>query len=265
MAEIKAALFTIDNTLVDTATGAMYAGLEELLRPDCRPFAMTHITARTSVSYPQMIRDYPAITPSSGMPVGLEYGTKIVVADNYADARTYSVLSRQGLTAAEQAAVTALAAEASCPVRVTFAPRHPAQKRIVWESAYQTSAGLQDLLAEHEPGFVTCYLDKIGPATDRKKIAGLEAYSYECGGSTTVDLIASAADKRHAALAIMNLCGLRAPETLISGDCPADFGMLSIAGVHAVLVTRGTGQAAALPNVTQVMPDTYAAYLRNLY
>jgi len=212
------------------------------------------------------------------MAVGLEYGTRVITAEDYCDPLTFRTVSHQSLNQEERAQIVTFVEDAPGQVAAAFYPEDPTHRRIVWtpdaaavpvleanygehsEVRLGTVEDFSEMLQMHHPGMVVCRV--LNPEEDLVLPPGLVTYQYGYGDGVTIDFLPQASDKSIAAKAILENCGVSPEEALIAGDSVADLGMLSIQGVYAILVvSKKTRTEQFPPGIKRVTPATHGAYL----
>jgi hydroxymethylpyrimidine pyrophosphatase-like HAD family hydrolase len=258
---IKAAFLDIDHTLLD-GSGELHPGLAEVLHPDSRTIDITHLTARTPINYAAILHQHTELIPSDDMPVGLEYGTRIITAADYTNTATYQTAHREALSSDELATIIDMASLAVNQLRITFMPQDNNKPRVLWHSAQDSVSTLEGLIDTHRPGHVSYRI--INGQRVSEQMSPLHTYTHSYGGGTTVDIIPKHTGKQHAALRMMKMCSLQPNEVLIAGDSPADYGMLAIEGVLGVIVSGVKADLATMPIDLSVVPPHLAAqFLKN--
>jgi hydroxymethylpyrimidine pyrophosphatase-like HAD family hydrolase len=274
-----AAIFDIDRTLLDPETNSLFDGLDNVIGIETRQFAVTEITGRSLPGFQSALADNPQLLPSHGVPLGIEYGTRLVLSEDYTRATAYQTISHQELCFVEQQSIAALASDSSHLQYVAFYPEDLTARRIYWSPTLIGAATLEDirseaiqvyhgtadilteLLQEHNPSKVTCRFTSDIP----KLPVGMQTCTYKYGGGYTCDLMPGSSDKAVAACAIIAVMGLAPEDTVIAGDSLNDKGMLTLDSVHSILVRSPKTDATLFPaHIHRVKPKHLGKYLGNL-
>jgi|GEM_PF-3151236 len=246
---IEACLFDLDGTTID-GHGRLYDGLEEALQPQSRHFAITILTARGYTRFRQAVTENPALKVTSGMPVALENGARIMDSTS-GDNLHYVPLSND-----ETDSVHGYIAGADKPFHyVSFQPEAPRSKSKVWVPDPKEAERLGTLYADnadvftgsnetffevisaHRPCMITCKTREGAPQDIPQNV------KYYTRGSN-VNFMPMGADKGSAAAIIADLAGLNLRTTLAAGNDHNDLPMLELDGLgHPVAV--GTDMTAS--------------------
>lgn len=278
--EIDAAFFDIDRTLITPDTQQLHPGLADVLDPSSRRFSFTEITARGILQYQQALHDNPALMPSETYPVGLEYGTQIVVSDDYRNSGSYESIHHTALTADEQQELGGYLEEAPF-IFAAFYASDPTVPRTLWLSEATReedvavhnkdkmllrrgpTASLMHAVEDAQPGMVVVRAKEF--QQELYESMSLVAHTTSFSKTTTIDFLPANSDKRDAALYMESLLGLQRERLLLAGDSLPDLGMLAIEGATSIVVHNPKVDPTAFPpHALRVAPANLASLLASL-
>ena len=277
MSEIQAGIFDIDNTLIGRGDHLLHTGLEDVLAPDIRTFDVSQVTARGLQRYQEVLHINPAMVPSPGMPLGLEYGTQLVVSSNYMDRKHFKSVGHTPLSPAEQQHIVEYLDANRCTY-AAFYPQDPAKRRIIFVPSYTDAAQLSSshvydadiyndtinvfahMIRDANPGMVVVRQSEADEA--KPPVFALDVHTTRFGGKVTFDMVPKGTDKKNAVLKIEEMCGYDREKLLVVGDDAPDIGMLTLRGVTAAIVRNKKVDERMFPaNIPRLEPEELAPFI----